>query len=117
MKAIVIHEYGPPEVLRYEDVADPIPRTGEIRIKVHAATVNRVLDVSRRKARSSRRSSMCCRSRESPKRTAWSRRTRVKARSCSIRRLGERAYESSTGSVARTDGRAANVACQLAIRG
>jgi NADPH:quinone reductase len=48
MKAIVIHEYGPPEVLRYEDVPDPVPRAGEIRIKVHAATVNRVLDVSLR---------------------------------------------------------------------
>lgn len=48
MKAIVIHEYGPPEVLRYEEVPDPVPRTGEIRIKVHAATVNRVLDVSLR---------------------------------------------------------------------
>ena len=48
MKAIVIHEYGPPDVLRYEDVAEPTPRDGEIRIKVHAATVNRVLDVSLR---------------------------------------------------------------------
>jgi NADPH2:quinone reductase len=48
MKAIVIHEYGPPNVLRYEDVPDPMPRAGEIRIKVHAATVNRVLDVSLR---------------------------------------------------------------------
>ena len=48
MKAIVIHEYGPPGVLRYEDVPDPIPQKGEIRIKVHAATVNRVLDVSLR---------------------------------------------------------------------
>jgi NADPH:quinone reductase-like Zn-dependent oxidoreductase len=48
MKAIVIHEYGPPDVLRYEEVADPVPRSGEIRIKVHAATVNRVLDVSLR---------------------------------------------------------------------
>src|ERR1700754_5285772 len=48
MKAIVIHEYGPPEVLRYEDVPDPQPRAGEIRIRVHAATVNRVLDVSLR---------------------------------------------------------------------
>jgi len=48
MKAIVIHEYGPPEVLRYEEVPDPVPRQGEIRIKVHAATVNRVLDVSLR---------------------------------------------------------------------
>jgi NADPH:quinone reductase-like Zn-dependent oxidoreductase len=51
MKAIVIHAYGPPEVLHYEDVPDPIPRTGEIRIKVHAATVNRVLDVSLRAGR------------------------------------------------------------------
>ena len=48
MKAIVIHEYGPPDVLRYEDVPDPAPRAGEIRIRVHAATVNRVLDVSLR---------------------------------------------------------------------
>jgi len=51
MKAIVIHEYGPPEVLRYEDVPDPVPREGEIRIRVHAATVNRVLDVSLRAGR------------------------------------------------------------------
>jgi NADPH:quinone reductase len=48
MKAIVIHQYGPPEVLRYEEVPDPIPRSGEVRIRVHAATVNRVLDVSLR---------------------------------------------------------------------
>jgi NADPH:quinone reductase len=48
MKAIVVHEYGPPEMLRYEDWPDPVPRAGEIRIKVHAATVNRVLDVSLR---------------------------------------------------------------------
>jgi NADPH2:quinone reductase len=46
MKAIVIHQYGPPDVLRYEDVGDPQPRAGEIRIRIHAATVNRVLDVS-----------------------------------------------------------------------
>jgi NADPH:quinone reductase len=46
MKAIVIHRYGPPEVLSYEDVAEPLLREGEIRIRIHAATVNRVLDVS-----------------------------------------------------------------------
>jgi NADPH:quinone reductase-like Zn-dependent oxidoreductase len=46
MKAIVIHQYGPPDVLKYEDVPDPAPRPGEIRIRIHAATVNRVLDVS-----------------------------------------------------------------------
>lgn len=48
MKAAVFHEYGPPDVLRVEDVPDPEPRPGEVRIKVHAATVNRVLDVSLR---------------------------------------------------------------------
>jgi NADPH:quinone reductase len=46
MKATVIHRFGPPEVLSYEDVPDPQPRDGEIRIRIHAATVNRVLDVS-----------------------------------------------------------------------
>jgi NADPH:quinone reductase len=51
MKAIVLREYGPPEVLRYEEVPDPVPRQGEIRIRVHAATVNRVLDVSLRAGR------------------------------------------------------------------
>jgi NADPH:quinone reductase-like Zn-dependent oxidoreductase len=45
MKAIVVHRFGPPEALTYEDVPDPQPRPGEIRIRVHAATVNRVLDV------------------------------------------------------------------------
>jgi NADPH:quinone reductase len=42
MKAIVMHNYGPPEVLQYETVPDPEPRAGEIRIRIHAATVNRV---------------------------------------------------------------------------
>jgi NADPH2:quinone reductase len=55
MKAIVIHNFGPPEVLRYEDVSDPIPRLGEIRIRIHAATVNRVLDVSLRAGNEPRR--------------------------------------------------------------
>src|SRR6266567_229479 len=55
MKAIVIHNFGPPEVLSYEDVPDPVPRLGEIRIKIHAATVNRVLDVSLRAGKEARR--------------------------------------------------------------
>jgi 2-desacetyl-2-hydroxyethyl bacteriochlorophyllide A dehydrogenase len=46
MKAIVIHEFGPPDVMRHETVPDPVPRFGELRIRVHAATVNRVLDVA-----------------------------------------------------------------------
>jgi NADPH:quinone reductase len=48
MKAIVIHQFGPPDVLSYEDAPDPQPRDGEVRIRIHAATVNRVLDVSLR---------------------------------------------------------------------
>jgi NADPH:quinone reductase-like Zn-dependent oxidoreductase len=55
MKAIVIHRYGPPDVLAYEDVPDPVPRQGEIRIRIHAATVNRVLDVSLRAGREAAR--------------------------------------------------------------
>src|ERR1700756_773189 len=53
MKAMVIHEFGPPDVLSYEDVPDPQPRQGEIRIRIHAATVNRVLDVSLRAGKES----------------------------------------------------------------
>ncbi len=55
MKAMVIYQYGPPEVLTYEEVPDPQPRPGEIRIRIHAATVNRVLDVSLRAGRESAR--------------------------------------------------------------
>ncbi|HEY7384307.1 MAG TPA: zinc-binding dehydrogenase [Beijerinckiaceae bacterium] len=55
MKAIVIHHYGPPEALRYEEVPDPVPGPGEIRIRVHAATVNRVLDVALRRGEQGRR--------------------------------------------------------------
>ena len=58
MKAIVIHEFGPPDVLRYESVPDPEPRAGEIRIRIHAATVNRVLDVSLRAGKEGARGPM-----------------------------------------------------------
>ena len=40
MQAIRIHNYGGPEVLRYEDVAVPTPAAGELLIKVQAASVN-----------------------------------------------------------------------------
>jgi NADPH:quinone reductase-like Zn-dependent oxidoreductase len=40
MKAAVIHEYGGPEVLRYQDVADPALAPGEVLIRVAAASVN-----------------------------------------------------------------------------
>jgi len=42
MKAIRIHEFGPSEeVLKYEDVAVPEPKPGEVSIKVEAASLNR----------------------------------------------------------------------------
>ncbi len=40
MKAIRIHEFGGPEVLRLEEIPEPQPGKGEIRIKVFAAGVN-----------------------------------------------------------------------------
>jgi NADPH:quinone reductase-like Zn-dependent oxidoreductase len=42
MKAIVFHEYGDPEVLRYEDVATPVPGAGQVRVRVAATTFNGV---------------------------------------------------------------------------
>jgi NADPH:quinone reductase-like Zn-dependent oxidoreductase len=42
MKAVRIHEYGGPEVLRYEDAPRPEPGAGEVLIRVHAASVNPV---------------------------------------------------------------------------
>ena len=40
MKAVRIHEDGGPEVLRYEDVEDPVAGEGEILIRLHAASLN-----------------------------------------------------------------------------
>jgi NADPH:quinone reductase-like Zn-dependent oxidoreductase len=40
MKAIVIREYGEPEVLKWEDYADPVAGAGEVLLQVAATSVN-----------------------------------------------------------------------------
>jgi len=42
MRAIVARRYGPPDVLRCEDVGVPTPADGEVRLAVRAAAVNPV---------------------------------------------------------------------------
>jgi NADPH:quinone reductase-like Zn-dependent oxidoreductase len=40
MKAAVMHEYGGPEVLKYEEFPDPVPGAGEVLIQIAAASIN-----------------------------------------------------------------------------
>jgi len=47
MKAIVVHQYGGPEVLKFEEYPDPVPGTGEVLVRVAAASVNPI-DCKRR---------------------------------------------------------------------
>lgn len=42
MKAIRVHEFGKPEVMRLEDVPDPKPGAGQVVVQVHAIGVNPV---------------------------------------------------------------------------
>ncbi len=42
MKAIVLHEYGAPGKLKYEDVEDPRPGAGEVLVRLAATSVNPV---------------------------------------------------------------------------
>lgn len=42
MKAMRFHEYGGPDVLRYEDVEPPTPGAGEVRLRVAATSFNGV---------------------------------------------------------------------------
>jgi NADPH:quinone reductase-like Zn-dependent oxidoreductase len=41
MRAVVYDRYGPPDVLRLEDVERPVPAVDEVLVKVHAAAVTR----------------------------------------------------------------------------
>jgi NADPH2:quinone reductase len=40
MKAIRVHEFGGPEVLKLEEVATPKPSAGQVLVRIHAAGVN-----------------------------------------------------------------------------
>lgn len=42
MKAVRFHEFGGPDVLRYEDVDEPTPGAGQVRIRVAATSFNDV---------------------------------------------------------------------------
>ena len=42
MKAAVIHQFGDFDVLKYEDIATPKPRSGNVLVKILAAGVNRL---------------------------------------------------------------------------
>jgi NADPH:quinone reductase-like Zn-dependent oxidoreductase len=41
MKAVVYDRYGPPEVLRVEDIPMPVPRTGQVLVQIAATSINR----------------------------------------------------------------------------
>jgi len=58
LKAIVVREFGPPNVMKYEDVPTPEPGPGEVLIKVHAVSVNRTLDTVVRAGKYARRVSL-----------------------------------------------------------
>ena len=49
MRAVVYEKYGPPDVLRLEEVAKPVPNEGEVLVRVRATTVTRA-DVHTREA-------------------------------------------------------------------
>jgi NADPH:quinone reductase-like Zn-dependent oxidoreductase len=49
VRAVVHDTYGPPDVLRLEEVEQPVPKDDEVVVKIHAATVTR-MDCSFRRA-------------------------------------------------------------------
>jgi NADPH:quinone reductase-like Zn-dependent oxidoreductase len=51
MKAAVIHEFGPADVLKIEDAPAPTPAAGEVLVRVRAARVGGMLDIGTRAGR------------------------------------------------------------------
>jgi NADPH:quinone reductase-like Zn-dependent oxidoreductase len=47
MKAVVVYQYGGPEVLKFEEYPDPVPGPGEVLVRVAATSVNPI-DYKRR---------------------------------------------------------------------
>jgi NADPH:quinone reductase-like Zn-dependent oxidoreductase len=47
MKAIVVHKYGGPEELKFEEYPDPVPGAGEVLVRIAATSIN-PLDIMRR---------------------------------------------------------------------
>jgi NADPH:quinone reductase-like Zn-dependent oxidoreductase len=47
MKAVVVHQYGGPDVLKFEEYPDPVPGPGEVLVRVAATSVNPI-DYKRR---------------------------------------------------------------------
>lgn len=42
MKAVLFHQHGPPDVLKYGDAPDPRPAAGEVLIEVKATSINHI---------------------------------------------------------------------------
>ena len=40
MKAVTYYEYGPPDILKIEEVPKPEPKENEVLVSIHAASIN-----------------------------------------------------------------------------
>src|SRR6266853_1546405 len=47
MKAVVVHKYGGPEELKFEEFPDPVPSAGEVLVRIAATSIN-PFDIMRR---------------------------------------------------------------------